>query len=157
MVPNDRISLLTARRHIIAPHKNTLEVFNTAYDHVMFASRKADEQAEACELFAANEDLSRAQAQARRPDYGGISTAVVSVSEFADGDDVYRYAHRVLGSLIPAPMPNFAKRIRAVHEREGRPVRILSLCSGAAGIERQPIASAGCPVEITLLPISTRI
>ena len=75
----------------------------------------------------------------------------------ADGENVYQYAHRVLASLIPTRPPNFPKRIRFVHEREDRPVRILSLCSGAAGIERRLIADAGCPVEITLFDLNEKL
>jgi hypothetical protein len=36
-------------------------------------------------------------------------------------------------------------------------VRILSLCSGAAGIERRMIADAGCPVEITLFDLNEKL
>ena len=44
-----------------------------------------------------------------------------------------------------------------MHEREGRSVRILSLCSGAAGIERQILVNAGCPVEITLFDLNENL
>lgn len=74
-----------------------------------------------------------------------------------EGDDVHRYANRVLVSLMPTPPPDFPKRIQSIYQREGRPVRILSLCSGAAGIERQIISRAGCPVEVTLLDINEKL
>ena len=74
-----------------------------------------------------------------------------------EGDNVFQYAQRVLLSLITAKHPNFPKRIQSVNQRESRPVRILSLCSGAAGIEKQIIAKAGCPVQITLFDLNEKL
>jgi hypothetical protein len=78
-------------------------------------------------------------------------------AKVTEGEDVYRYAHRELASLIAIPPPNFPKRIHSLYQRAGRPVRILSPCSGAAGIERRMIADAGCPVEITLFDLNEKL
>ena len=40
--PNERISLLAARRHRSRRIKTTVEQFNVAYDHEMYASRTAN-------------------------------------------------------------------------------------------------------------------
>ena len=110
----------------------------------MYASRKADVARTGwLRPFTANENLSGTQAQLRRSDYGGISTES-SVSEGCGSRGCISVRTQNIGESHSAlKLPNFPKRIRAVHEREGRSVRILSLCSGAAGIERQIIAERG--------------
>jgi SAM-dependent methyltransferase len=148
--PDDRISLLTARRHQSRRIKTTLERFNVTYDHAMYAHRKADEPREGAS------SLTRISPGPRKKSEDPItaeSLLSLSSAKVAEGEDVYRYAHRVLCSLIPT-QPNFPERVRSLHEREDRPVRILSLCSGAAGIERRLIADAGCPVAITLFDLN---
>jgi SAM-dependent methyltransferase len=152
--PNDRINLLTARRHQSRRIKTTLERFNVSYDHAMYAYRKANEGREAASSLT---KISPGPRPKSEDPVTAESLLSLPSAKVADGEDVYRYAHRVLGSLLPTQQPNFPKRIRSVHEREGRPVRILSLCSGAAGIERWMIADAGCPVEITLFDLNENL
>jgi SAM-dependent methyltransferase len=154
--PNDRISLLTARRHRSRRIKTTIESINAAYDHEMYSHSKVDDRHEGASSFT---PLQKAPSGPRRKSEDPIeaeSLLNLPSAKLMEGDDVYRYAHRVLASLLPA-QPNFSKRIRSVNEREGRPVRILSLCSGAAGIERQMIANADCPVEITLFDLNEKL
>ena len=155
--PKDRISLLSARRHLSRRVKTTLKSFDVAYDHAMFASRKADGLREDASSLSLLTDIPSGP----RPQSEEAITAECLLNlpsaKVMEGDDVYRYAHRVLASLLPIQQPNFPKRIRSVHEREGRPVRILSLCSGAAAIERRMIADAGCPVEITLFDLNENL
>ena len=152
--PNDRISLLTARRHQSRRIKTTLERFNVSYDHAMYAYRKANEGREAASSLT---KISPGPRPKSEDPITADSLLSLPSAKAAEGEDVYRYAHRVLCSLLPTQQPNFPKRIRSVHEREGRPVRILSLCSGAAGIERRMIADAGCPVEITLFDLNENL
>jgi SAM-dependent methyltransferase len=151
--PNDRISVLSARRHLSRRIKTTLKSFDAAYDHAMYAYRKADEGREDASSLRKISPGPRTKSE---DPITAESLLRLSSAKVAEGEDVYRYAHRVLCSLIPT-QPNFPKRIRSVHEREGRPVRILSLCSGAAGIERRMIADAGCPVEITLFDLNENL
>jgi SAM-dependent methyltransferase len=153
--PNERISLLTARRHLSRRIKTTLKTFNTEYDHDMYASRKTGQE----DAFSSSRVMKISPAP--RPRSEGSITAESLLShpsaKLAAGEDVYRYAHRVLQSLLATRPPNFPKRINSIHEREGRPVRILSLCSGAAGIERKMIADARCAVEITLFDVNENL
>jgi SAM-dependent methyltransferase len=154
--PNDRISLLTARRHRSRRIKTTIESFNAAYDHEMYAHRKVDDRQEGASGFT---PLQKAPSGPRTKSEDPItaeSLLSLSSAKVAKGEDVYRYAHRVLCSLIPT-QPNFPERIRFLHEREDRPVRILSLCSGAASIEWRMIADADCPVEITLFDLNENL
>ena len=154
--PDERISLLTARRHQSRRIKTTIKQFNVSYDHPMYAHRKADEgRGGASSVTLLTNIPSGPRPRCEKP-ITAESLLSLTSAKVAEGDDVFRYAHRVLASLIPT-QPNFLKRIRSVHEREARPVRILSLCSGAAGIERRLIADAGCPVEITLFDLNEKL
>jgi SAM-dependent methyltransferase len=155
--PNDRISLLTARRHQSRRIKTTLASFNTAYDHALFDSRKTDEEREGASSLSLLTNIPSGPRPKPEDPITAESLLSLPSAKVAGGENVYQYAHRVLTSLIPTRPPNFPKRIHSVHEREGRPVRILSLCSGAAGIERRLIADAGCPVEITLFDLNENL
>ena len=155
--PNDRISLLSARRHASRRIKTTLESFNVAYDHPLHASRKIEGQPEGTSSLSLVRNIPSGP---RRKSEDSITAEFLlsrASAKVAEGENVYQYAHRVLASLIPTGPPNFRQRIRAVHERVRRPVRILSLCSGAAGIERRILADAGCPVEITLFDLNEKL
>ena len=119
----------------------------------MYAHRKADEGREgASSLTLLTNIPSGPRPRCEKP-ITAESLLSLTSAKVVEGDDVFRYAHRVLASLLPA-QPNFPERIRFLHEREDRPVRILSLCSGAAGIEWRMIADAGCPVAITLFDLN---
>ena len=155
--PNDRINLLTARRHLSRRIKTTLKSFDVAYDHAMYLSRKADGRREGASSLSLLANIpSGPRPKPEEPIMAEFLLNLPS-TKVMEGEDVYRYAHRVLASLIQTQPVNFPKRIRSLHEREGRPVRILSLCSGAAGIERGMIADAGCPVEITLFDVNENL
>jgi SAM-dependent methyltransferase len=155
--PNDRISLLAARRHRSRRIKTTIECFNAAYDHEIFAHRKADDgRDDASDFRPLQKTPSGPRCKAEDP-ITAESLLNLPSAKVTEGDDVYRYAHRVLASLIAIPRPNFPKRIRSIYQRESRPVRILSLCSGAAGIERRIIADAACPVEISLFDLNEKL
>jgi SAM-dependent methyltransferase len=69
-----------------------------------------------------------------------------------DGESVFGFAQRCLGHAIPLNPPNFHDRISRI--RRGRPLRVLSLCSGAARIEEEIFKSSAEPVELTLLDAS---
>lgn len=155
--PNDRISLLTARRHRSRRIKRTIESFNAAYDHEMYAHRKVDDRREDASSFRPlQKNLSGPKRKSEDP-IAAESLPNLPSAKVMEGDDVYRYAHRVLENLIAIPPPNFSKRIHSIYERKSRPVRILSLCSGAAGVERRMIADADCPVEITLFDLNENL
>jgi SAM-dependent methyltransferase len=154
---NDRISLLTARSHRSRRVQRTIECFNVAYNHEMYAKRKADDGEKDGSSFKLLPKTSSARRAKSDDPITAESLLNLPSAEVRESENVYEYAHRVLERLIPIPRANFPKRIRSVYDREHRPVRILSLCSGAAGIERQLIADAGCPVEITLLDLNEKL
>jgi len=155
--PNDRISLLTERTHRSRRIQRTIECFNAAYNHEMYPNRKADDGGEDASSFKLLPKTPSAHKAKSDEPITAESLLNLPSAKVREGENVFDYAHRVLGSLIPIRRPDFPKRIRSVYEREHRPVRILSLCSGAAGIERRMIADAGCPVEITLLDLNEKL
>jgi SAM-dependent methyltransferase len=69
-----------------------------------------------------------------------------------DGESVYTFAMRCLGALLPMAPPDFAARAAVLHP--DRPLRVLSLCAGAARIEEQILLSRPGPLELTLLDAS---
>ena len=154
---NDRISLLAARTHQSRRIKTTIEYFNKAYDHVMYAHRAADDGPADTSSFKLLQKTSPRPGRRSEDPITAESLVNFPSAKVMEGEDMYRYAHRVLGSLIRIPQPNFAKRIHSIYQRESRPVRVLSLCSGAAGVERHVIANAGCPVEITLFDLNEKL
>ena len=66
--------------------------------------------------------------------------------------DAYTYAHRVLGNLLPARAPSFHVRMREL--ADAGPVRVLSLCAGAARIEAELASVAGDRAQWTLFDLS---
>jgi len=155
--PNDRISLLTARSHRARRIKTTIESFNVAYEHQLYANRKKGDEPEGASKFALLERFSSGRTRGPEDLITAESLLNLASAKVAEGDGVFQYAQRVLQSLIANKRPNFPKRIQSINQRENRPVRLLSLCSGAAGIERRMIADAGCAVEITLFDINEKL
>lgn len=155
--PNDRISLLTARSHRARRIKTTIESFNVTYDHEMYADRKKEDEPEGASKFALLERISPRRTRRSEDPITAESLLNLPSAKVVEGDGVFQYAQRVLQSLIATRPPNFPKRIQSINQRENRPVRLLSLCSGAAGIERRMITGAGCPVEITLFDINEKL
>ena len=155
--PNDRIGLLTARTHQSRRTKATIEFFDKAYDHPMYAHRAADDGPADASSFRLLQKTSSGSGRRSEDPITAESLLKLPSARVMEGEDVRRYAHRMLGSLIRIPQPNFVKRVHSIYQRESRPVRVLSLCSGAAGVERYVIANAGCPVEIALFDLNEKL
>ena len=119
--PNDRISLLTARRHRSRRIKRTIESFNAVYDHEMYAHRKVDDRQENASSYTPLQKIPSGPRKSEDP-ITAESLPNLPSAKVMKGDDVYRYAHRVLASLIAIPPPNFPKRIHSIYQRKSRPV-----------------------------------
>src|SRR5436190_11156092 len=113
--PNERISLLAARRYRSRRIQTTLKQFNVAYDHPMYASRKANEGGEGVSSLKLLQKPSSGSRRKSDDPIKAESLLNLPSATVTEGDNVCGYAHRVLSSLIPIPRPNFPKRIRAVH------------------------------------------
>jgi SAM-dependent methyltransferase len=68
------------------------------------------------------------------------------------GETPLAFGGRLLSRLIGSPRPDFASRI--VGWRGDRALRMLSLCSGTAGVEATLLASAAGDVDLTLVDVS---
>jgi SAM-dependent methyltransferase len=69
-------------------------------------------------------------------------------------ETVFAYSMRLLQDLLPGTAPDFSGRIRARAADLDRPLRILSLCSGAARIEQALTAPCSSTLEIVLFDIN---
>ncbi len=156
----DRLGLLNGRSHPSWRIKNEIAAFDTVYDHPMYAVRGAVDG----EPAAVSAPSERAQAPAvpaaRRaePDLRAADLVDHPLACVRPGEDVYNYGNRVLRALIGEGLEiDFPARLKEIAGALQRPVRFLSLCSGAAGIERNLLAEATVPVEITLYDINEKL
>ncbi len=159
----NRLGLLNGRANRAWRIKNEIAHFNTIYDHPIYARRRVDE-----------EDVD-GHTPREFPDPGPIDCVEVGVPEVQEpglsvadlcerpeaqlrpDEDVYRYSARLLASLTGGDKSiDFAERLKLLASSE-RPLRFLTLCSGAAGIEREMFGKARIPVEITLYDINEKL
>jgi SAM-dependent methyltransferase len=144
----DRLGLLNGRANRATRIKNELAHFEAVYEHPIYADRKEVDDPDpdagrsvvtsAWEM-SADDLLERPSARVRR------------------GEDVYHYSYRILLELLgDAAFVDFAGRLKLLAEK-GRPLRLLSLCSGAAGVERALLAEAHVPIEVTLFDINEHL
>ncbi len=145
----DRLGLLSARTHHARRVANEKRHFATVYDHPMYDIRGPRGGAG---TFEAPPRRGRIQAL---PQLTVEELEKLPCSAPRQGDDAYHYAHHVLGEIIGVSAPNFAERLGSIYKK--RPVRMLSLCSGTAGIERGILEAAGVPIEITLFDINENL
>lgn len=76
-----------------------------------------------------------------------------NVSQPLDGENAYNYAYRLLAENLDIKPPDFINHLRQLAE-QGKTVRILSLCCGAARIEASYAAAVPHNIEWTLLDIN---
>jgi SAM-dependent methyltransferase len=72
--------------------------------------------------------------------------------EPAPGETAFSYAERTLSALLPMEPPNFFHRARELSSK--KPLRMLSICAGAARVEEQILDHCNGTVELTLLDAS---
>jgi SAM-dependent methyltransferase len=147
---SQRLGRLNALSAYDSRMRNEVQNFSgAAYTHAMYGERSAkpggagevsaaiaSQQANAHEL-----ELLESRAQAR-----------LSKMAPAPGEAAFNYALRALGALLPMAPPDFFERARELSAR--KPLRILSICAGAARVEEQILNHCGGPVELTLLDAS---
>jgi SAM-dependent methyltransferase len=76
----------------------------------------------------------------------------LALMEPVPGEAAFNYALRALGALLPMEPPDFFQRARKLSEQ--KPLRILSICAGAARVEEQILDHCSGEVELTLLDAS---
>lgn len=126
---------------------NEIAHFASVYDHAIYRAPQAQDQG-ARARWVEPRDLG----PDRDADRDGAAGSMPILPEPLPGENANAYAHRALGTLIPRTPPDFVERLRRLSR--GAPVRMMSICSGAARIEAQIVAAAGVPVELTLVDMN---
>lgn len=131
--------------------------FSTAYDHAMYQS---------AEIGAGKADRAfrcRSLEGLLRPDPGHEAVTAHAATpddrtlpdEGAPRQDAYHYAHHLLTRQLRAVPPDFHGRLREMAERKANaPLRVLSLCCGAARIEASFASALGMEAQWTLMDIN---
>jgi SAM-dependent methyltransferase len=130
--------------------RNEISHFSgTAYTHSMYgSSRNIEAQSLLVERY---QDAGKPQESFLSRQESMLREKIQSMAP-TDGESVYGFACRCLGSVLSLAPPDFYQRISQL--RRGRPIRILSLCSGAARIEEEILNHAEEQVELTLFDAS---
>ncbi len=145
----DRLGLVRGRGYREIRIRNEIAFFSTVYDHGMYGDKAGVDPTERGVTIHI-QDAGDAAAGDAAPTADLPRVAGVAVDGFASAFD---YGHHLLGRHIAAPAPDFAGRLRRF-EALGRPLRVLSLCSGAARIERDLLGGVPGALELTLFDIN---
>ena len=141
--PERLLTLGCARSSAAWRMVNEAAHFAGIYDHKMYRTATVPHKANQVQWISL-QDIASPPSQTSKG-----RTADVLLPGPEGGENANAYAHRVLGHLIRVTPPDFSERLRRL--AGGAPVRMLSLCSGAARIEAQLIAASGVKVELTLV------
>lgn len=139
---------------------NEIAHFSSVYDHSMYQGSldRSGSAVPPAECIPLHELLANARATQQQPAPPGRPEFPFphQLARFPSG--AYEYAHHLLGSTLQATAPDFGERLVRAAERlqatPDKPVRILSLCAGAARIEAQFASRVGDRARWTLLDIS---
>jgi SAM-dependent methyltransferase len=141
------LSLVRARSFRQLRSENEVAHFSRTYSHALYSTEQDRLSQQAA---GPPRPVIRRTASASRPEsreHPRISAAVPIA-----GESSYAYAHRLLAASIPDAAPNFPARL-AQRTRE-HPVRVLSLCSGAARVEASFAGAVGERAAWSLLDIN---
>jgi SAM-dependent methyltransferase len=144
----DRLPLMRARSFRKLRFRNEIDRFNCIYRHSMY-SQKQDHQAE----------IAKGQARPIRtfPEHLGPdpvhSMNHIDELEPIPSESPYDYGTRLLSANIPQKAPDFIERLK-IKAGDESPVKILSLCCGAARIEADFASRFGPNVKWWLLDLN---
>lgn len=157
----EHLSVLRARAFKKERTSNEIAHFTHVYEHSMYTSETNDRTgtlpAVICVPLA---DVVRNASHSIQATSGLPFLPFLAPAElFAPiPTNAFEYAHRLLGAELQSSAPMFEQRLldrcMKVETQFNRPVRILSLCSGAARIEAQFASGVVERAEWTLLDIS---
>ena len=120
-----------------------------AYTHAMYGPAGAQGGAGAVRAGSAGSSKSR---EAVAAELRASTLARLATLEPVPGEATYNYAMRALGALLPMNPPDFFQRARSLNAI--RPLKMLSICAGAARVEEQVLQHCEGRVELTLLDAS---
>jgi len=138
------IPLLRARAFHETRVRNEIAHFENVYDHKLFNERNRQARQTTA--------LRHAAAQERLPIVPPPDIAYVPPEP---GEDVYHFAHRLLGMALRSKAPNFHQRLADL--ASSGPLDVVSFCAGAAQIEASLIRSTDKAVSLTLVDINQHL
>jgi SAM-dependent methyltransferase len=150
----ENLSLVAARAFQSERTRNELAHFASVYDHEMFHGNQpttphADKSAHCRPLQDLVGQWAGTTVVNDRDETSYFPAPIDLAPELRDP---YHYAHYLLDDALRSKAPNFHQRLGAM--AAARPLRILSLCSGAARIEAGMAAVAGSAAHWTLMDLS---
>lgn len=131
--------------------------FSTAYDHAMYQSPGVDaSKADRAFRCRSLEELLRPDlGHEAAPAHAATTDGTALSDEGAPRQDAYHYAHHLLTRQLRAVPPDFHGRLREMAERKrDGPLRVLSLCCGAARIEASFASALGKHAHWTLMDLN---
>lgn len=152
IAPAEQLALIASRAFSVERTANEIAHFASVYDHEMYhgdASRRASRPPAKCQaLQDLAEEWSQREEMAQAP-----MDAFPAPGELSETlRDPFHYTHHLLSTALRATPPDFHGRLAALAVE--RPIRILSLCSGAARIEAGMAALAGPAARWTLMDLN---
>ncbi|HEB51712.1 MAG TPA: class I SAM-dependent methyltransferase [bacterium] len=150
LAPRSRLGRANAFAGYQTRLSNELQHFGAdSYRHAMYGS---DTPSDAASRASDVREAVVAPESSTRPDYQcAAQNALASVSP-EDGEVPFHFAMRALARLLPIEPPDFLERVNTL--RSDGPIRMLSLCAGAARIEEMILGKARRPIELTLMDAS---
>lgn len=149
VAPSDALDLAIARAQATWRAHNEGVRFEGVYDHDIYRDG-VEAGAEGRKII-----VETADGAPRR--IGGFTaeTFEATLRKVVPREDerAFWFAQRMLDVLLPTQV-NFAQRLKAMAERLGRRVRLLSLCAGEARIEAAMLAETGVEAHVTLVDIA---
>lgn len=126
-----------------------------AYTHAMYGpSASAEGQGAGHVVVAAAGCAGAGGTRFARDQRAGALGRLASMQP-VEGEAAYNFGMRCLGALLPMQPPDFFRRMAAIGSQ--RPVRLLSLCAGAARVEEMLLQHCAQPAELYLLDASEEL
>lgn len=157
----DRLGLLNARSHRSWRIRNEIAAFSAVYDHPIYTRRISPANDDDAAALPPANGVAAPRSPAVRPAEPELTAddlIDLPAAQRLPGEDVFNYTNRVLVALIgDGAEIDFATRLKEMSAAVNRPLRFLSLCCGAAGIEREVLTAAAVPIEVTLCDINEQL
>jgi ubiquinone/menaquinone biosynthesis C-methylase UbiE len=154
----DQLSRINALANYEWRLKNEIAHFSGAYTHSMYQKDTSDNDPTKGTAIEKQSEPGRDQ---RRNHFLQEQDHKVR-AKMADvlpipGESVFGFAQRCLGTIIPLSSPDFFARAAHLSQSRSKPLRMLSLCAGAARIEEDILKHCRGSVELTLLDASEEL
>lgn len=126
-----------------------------AYTHAMYGPSASAESHGAGRLVVASAGCAVAGETHFARDQHARALGRLAAMQPVEGETAYNFGMRCLGVLLPMQPPDFFQRMEAIDSK--RPVRLLSLCAGAARVEEMLLQHCAQPAELYLLDASEEL